>query len=76
MKVQATKSGFYAGRRIREGEVFAIPEGAKPGKWMAAVKDGTPMVAAKAEDDAPRTLSEIARKDAAANKKASKAPGK
>lgn len=69
MKVQATKAGFYAGKRIREGEVFTLPEGAKPGKWMASVKDAAP-VPAKAKEEGPKTLSAMGKQDAKRDAKA------
>lgn len=43
MKVVAKETGFYKGQRIREGQVFEIPDSAKIGKWMQ------PVVAPKAQ---------------------------
>lgn len=69
MKVQASKVGFYAGRRIREGEVFTLPEGAKPGKWMVPVSKT--QVAKPQQDPGPRTLSEMTQRDERRDAKAS-----
>lgn len=38
MKVRAKELGFYNGKRRREGEVFDLLPGDKPGKWMEALE--------------------------------------
>jgi len=70
MRVIATQLGFYKGSRVREGQVFEVPDGLK-GKWFK------PYVAAESELPAakqkrgkgkgePETFGDIARQDAAA----------
>lgn len=69
MRVIATKLGFYAGNRIRVGQVFDVPEGTT-GKWFQPFA-GTekPVEPKKSEPkkgkdkNGPTTFSEIAKQD-------------
>lgn len=77
MKVRAISDGTIgqgaAVRRVRKGEVFDLPEGAKIGKWMQPVaeeaaaapeaKGGKSKVKAKGE---PSTFSEVTAQEAKA----------
>jgi hypothetical protein len=38
-KVEATANGFCDGKRRRKGDVFAIADTVKVGKWMKVLKD-------------------------------------
>ena len=38
-KVEALSPGFYDGKRKRKGDVFAIADSVKVGKWMKVLKD-------------------------------------
>lgn len=41
IKVRATQTGFHAGVRRREGDVFTLAEGSKPSaKWMEVLEGG------------------------------------
>jgi hypothetical protein len=75
MRVIATKLGFYGGARVREGQVFDVPEGIK-GKWFKPFVETAEAPAKSAEskkakpqkgkaDNGPTTFSEIAKQDAA-----------
>lgn len=68
MRVIATKLGFYRGSRVREGQVFEVPDGLK-GKWFKPyVAADSDLSAAKPKRKAkgePETFGEIARQDAA-----------
>lgn len=43
--VRATRVGFFEGARRRIGDVFAIGDNTKLGKWMEEVKGATPKAA-------------------------------
>jgi hypothetical protein len=61
MKVKSTLTCFYHGRRYRPGEVFELPEGAKPSPDMTVVDGDKPEVKpAKAKPEA-KALSEVAK---------------
>ena len=70
IKVVAIKDGFYKGARIRSGQIFDYPKGAKLGKWMVPV-DKAPKPAAPVAS--PRTLSEMGKSEAKAEEKRIKA---
>lgn len=38
-KYKALSDGFLKNKRIRKGDVFDLPEGLKPGKWMAELDE-------------------------------------
>lgn len=66
MKVIALSSGFFQGRRIRQDQVFDVPEGTEA-KWFKPVggaekKDAAPAKAGKgkAQKADPSTLAELA----------------
>ena len=63
MKVIATKLGFYNGSRVREGQVFDVPDGAKS-KWFEPYGNGEAAAPKpKRGKSAPETFSEIAKQD-------------
>lgn len=69
MRVIATKIGFYGGARVREGQVFNVPEGTT-GKWFRPfVETAKPAESKKSEPkkgkdkSGPTTFSEIAKQD-------------
>lgn len=41
-KVRAIAPGFRHGARVREGAVFELDEGEKPGKWMEKLNSEAP----------------------------------
>jgi molybdopterin/thiamine biosynthesis adenylyltransferase len=45
--VRATTPGFYGGFRRREGAIFTLLPGHKPGKWMEVIPDAAPVVEVK-----------------------------
>ncbi len=55
-------------RRVRAGEVFTLPEGTKPGKWMEPLPESAaPEPKAKKQPaKGPSTFSEVAKADAKA----------
>lgn len=62
MKVKALQTGFFNGSRVREGEVFEVPEGTKSA-WFVAVEEYKEPAKGKAKAQ-PRTLSEMAKQPA------------
>lgn len=67
MKVKALDAGFYAGNRVRAGQVFEVPEGTKA-KWFVAVDeikaDEAPKGPKARKKDEPATLSQAGKQDA------------
>lgn len=61
MKVRAKADGFYDSRRIREGEVFDLLPGHKPGKWMEPVEGDAKPARKKPEPEKVTTMSEMAK---------------
>jgi hypothetical protein len=53
---------FIDGRRYRSGDVFELPEGLTPARYMTVIKGSVPVkpkAAVKPKGSAPETLSEI-----------------
>jgi hypothetical protein len=61
MKVKSTLTCFYHGRRYRPGEVFELPEGAKPSADMTVVDGDKPEVKPAKAKAEPKALSEVAK---------------
>ncbi len=56
IKVRATQTGFHAGVRRREGDVFTLAEGSKPSKkWMEVLEGGD----AEGKRKTPRKAKEV-----------------
>ena len=62
MKVKALQHGFFGGARIRAGQEFEVPAGAK-GSWFVAVEGYKAPAKAKGKAQ-PQTLSEMAKEPA------------
>ena len=45
--VRAKETGFYGGFRRREGVIFTLLPGHKPGKWMEVIPDAAPVAEVK-----------------------------
>lgn len=65
MKVKAIETGFHGGSRVRAGQTFEVPDGAK-GKWFVPLTDVKAAEAPKAKGKKaePQTLSEAAQQAA------------
>jgi hypothetical protein len=64
--VRALTQGFYGGYRRREGAIFTLLPGHKPGKWMEVVPDAAPVpevkrrkITLKENPVTPTALSEL-----------------
>lgn len=64
--VKTSQVCFVNGCRYYPGDVFELPEGKKPGRYMTVVKGEAPKAKPKTRSEAPVTLSEITAKDAKA----------
>lgn len=64
MKVKALQNGFFNGSRVRAGQEFEVPDGAKA-SWFVALGEYKAPAKAKAKAQ-PATLSEIAKAPAEA----------
>ena len=63
MKVQAIKTGFYAGMLRDSGDIFDAKDGAKA-KWFAPTKAAETTKPVRKKRSEPETFSEVAHQDA------------